>query len=194
MMSSAAGRPACFLDRDGTVTEERGYASSADEIVLLPGAAAAIRQLNQAGLAAVLVTNQSGIGRGYFDQAALAAQHRRLTELLAAAGARLEGIYYCPHQPAAGCACRKPAAGMLEQAARELGLDLARSWMIGDRLADIECGERGAAGGVLVLTGYGAEALASNPDRLAPERVCADLPAAVERVISLVGVVGRESS
>ena len=179
MTDSRGEWPACFLDRDGTVTEERGYAASAEAIALLPGVGAAIARLNAAGIAAIVVTNQSGIGRGYFDEAALAAQHDRLRELLAAEGARLDGLYHCPHLPTAGCDCRKPATGMLARAAAELGLDLTRSWMVGDRVADVECGARGAAGGLLVLTGYGRESVASAGEEFRPAQVCADLSAAV---------------
>jgi D-glycero-D-manno-heptose 1,7-bisphosphate phosphatase len=185
-------RPACFLDRDGTLAEEREYARTADDIVLLPGAAAAVRRLNEAGVAAVVVSNQSGVGRGLFTLADLAAQEARLAELLAAGGARLDGIYACPHAPAAGCACRKPGTALLARAAAELGLDLARSWMVGDRLEDVQTGERAAAGGVLVRTGYGERVLAAGAaGALPPERVAADVLAAVERLLATAWSGGR---
>ena len=153
-------RPAVFLDRDGTLTEERVYAATPDEIVLLPGAGAAVRTLNESGVPAVLVTNQSGVGRGLFTLGDLHAQHERLEALLHAEGAHLDGIYFCPHPPDANCRCRKPAPGLLESAARDLGLDLARSFVIGDRADDVLLGERFTAGGLLVLTRYGRDMLA----------------------------------
>lgn len=178
-------RPACFLDRDGTLTEERGYARTADQVALLPGAAEAVALLNQAGVAAVLISNQSGIGRGYFTAEDLAAQHEKLRELLAGEGARLDGMYTCPHHPDAGCDCRKPAPGLLTRAARELDLDLPHSWMVGDREEDVAAGERGAAGGLLVRTGYGEDTLRSAPlGRIAPDRVFADLLAAVRHLLA----------
>lgn len=190
MTAQGDRRPACFLDRDGTLTEERGYAATAAAIALLPGAAQAVRRLNTSGVAAVLITNQSGIGRGYFSHAAVAAQHAALEALLARDGAGLDGIYVCPHHPAAGCGCRKPGTALLERAAAELGLDLARSYMIGDRPADVECGERAAAGGFLVLTGYGQQSLEAPGRRFAADAVCRDVEEAVERVLERLGRLG----
>ncbi len=177
-------RPACFLDRDGTLTEERGYARTPEEVVLLPGAGAAVRLLNQAGAAAVVISNQSGVGRGYFSMEDLAAQHKKLRELLAAEGAGLDAIYACPHHPQAGCDCRKPETALLSLAARELDLDLARSWLVGDREEDLEAGERGAAGGLLVRTGYGEATLHRASRRaIAPDRIFADVEAAVGHLV-----------
>jgi histidinol-phosphate phosphatase family protein len=178
-------RPACFLDRDGTLTEERGYARTAEEILLLPGAAAAVRLLNERGVAAVVVTNQSGVGRGYFTLEDLAAQHEKLRALLAAEDATLDGIYACPHHPDAECDCRKPQTALIQLAARELDLDLGRSWMVGDREEDLMLGERGAAGGILVRSGYGNLALSElKPVSLDPARVFADVLAAVTHLIA----------
>jgi D-glycero-D-manno-heptose 1,7-bisphosphate phosphatase len=177
-------RPACFLDRDGTLTEERGYAATAADIVLVDVAAAAVKLLNHHGIAAVLITNQSGVGRGYFSAAQLEAQHRRLTELLASDGAHLDGIYVCPHHPDAGCWCRKPRTGLLERAARELDLDLERSWVIGDREADVACGQDGARGGLMVVTterGGRRGAAGSVAEAQSPERRGANTTAAPRR-------------
>jgi D,D-heptose 1,7-bisphosphate phosphatase len=178
-------RPACFLDRDGTLTQERGYAATPGDIELLPGAGAAVRLLNRRGMAAVLITNQSGVGRGYFTIEDVAAQHEKLRQLLAVDDAHLDGIYVCPHHPDERCGCRKPATALLIQAARELDLDLSRSWMIGDREEDLAAGERAAGGSLLVLTGYGEDtrrnALAG---RLAPDRVFADVLAAVNHLLA----------
>lgn len=161
-------RPAIFFDRDGTLNEEVGYAGTPEQFHIFPHAAAAVRSANQAGLAAVLVTNQAGVARGLYSENEVADLHRILSQHLAHANARLDGIYYCPHHPqgtvvgyAGECECRKPRAGMLLQAARELNLDLRASWVIGDRALDVELARGVGAGSVLVRTGYGATELAS---------------------------------
>lgn len=161
-MHSAPGGPAVFLDRDGTVTDEIGYVNHPERLRLLPRSAAAIRLLGEAGLPCVLVTNQAGVARGYFTEDVLHATHRRLEGLLAAENARLAAIYYCPHHPREGvppwradCDCRKPRPGMIERAAREHGYDVRRSYMVGDKISDVEFGKKLGARGVMVLTGYG---------------------------------------
>ncbi len=141
-------RPACFLDRDGTLIEDAHYLKDPAAMVLCPGAASGIRRLNEAGVAAVVITNQSGIARGYLTPGDLEAQHQRLRQLLAAAGAQLDAIYACPHHPDDGCACRKPATGLITQAARELRLDRRRSVVIGDKPSDRETGREGAGAGI----------------------------------------------
>jgi D-glycero-D-manno-heptose 1,7-bisphosphate phosphatase len=157
-------RPAAFLDRDGTINVEVEYLSEPEQIVLLPGAAAAIARLNRAGIVVVVVTNQAGVARGYFPESRVAQIHARLDELLEAEGARIDRYYYCPHHPTAGlgayrveCDCRKPKPGMLLAAAKELDLDLARSVLIGDKLLDLEAARQAGCEGILVRTGYGAE-------------------------------------
>lgn len=140
-MSHAApgARPAAFLDRDGTVIVDRDYPGDPAAVELLPGAARAIRRLNQAGMAVVMVTNQSGIGRGLISAAEFLAVQRRVTELLEAEGARVDAVYHCPHAPweSPPCQCRKPAPGMFRAAGADLGLDLAASIYVGDRLRDV---------------------------------------------------------
>ncbi|MCA8981744.1 MAG: D-glycero-beta-D-manno-heptose 1,7-bisphosphate 7-phosphatase [Planctomycetes bacterium] len=188
---STAARPAVFLDRDGTINVERDYLDDPSEVELIPGAAEAIRELNVAGFPVVVVTNQSGIARGMFDESRLAEITRRLDELLAARGAKILASYYCPHHPDYGgeryqrvCDCRKPGSGMLEQAAREHGLDLSASWIIGDSLRDLEAGAAVGAHGILVATGKGAEQYAAARARgEAPEDFAADLGAAVRLVL-----------
>jgi histidinol-phosphate phosphatase family protein len=170
-------RPAVFLDRDGTVIVERHYLSDPEGVELLPGAAEALRALQRRGLPLVLITNQSPIGRGLFGPERLEAIHARLRELLAGAGVRLDGIYYCPHTPEEGCACRKPRSGLLERAARELDLDLARSFVIGDKGCDIDAGRRVGAMTILVRTGYGLELAAAGSH--GADQTADDLPAAV---------------
>jgi histidinol-phosphate phosphatase family protein len=180
-------RPAVFLDRDGTLTEERVYAATPDEIVLLPGAGAAVSALNESAVAAVLITNQSGVGRGLFTLGDLHAQHERLEALLRAEGAHLDGIYFCPHHPDAKCRCRKPGPGLLESAARELGLDLARSFVIGDRADDTLLGERFTAGGLLVLTGYGRDMLVEGEVVEGRVKVFPEVHAAVRHALARIG-------
>jgi D-glycero-D-manno-heptose 1,7-bisphosphate phosphatase len=156
---------AVFLDRDGTINEEVGYLDRLDKLHLIPGAAEAIRLINQSGMKAVVVTNQSGVARGMFDEAFVDEVHRQLRKMLREEGASLDGFYFCPHHPLEGrgsylrvCDCRKPAPGLLLRAADELCLDPERSYMIGDTLKDIEAASRIGARGVLVRTGYGTEA------------------------------------
>jgi histidinol-phosphate phosphatase family protein len=161
-------RAAVFLDRDGTINEEVGYLDRPERLRLIPGAAEAIRLINASGMKAVVVTNQSGVARGIFDETVVGMVHARLRELLLAEGGVLDGIYFCPHHPTEGrgryllsCDCRKPAPGLLLRAAAELNLDPTRSYMVGDTLKDIEAGTRVGARGVLVRTGYGADSAAA---------------------------------
>jgi D-glycero-D-manno-heptose 1,7-bisphosphate phosphatase len=144
-----------LLDRDGTIVEERDYLSDPKELRLLPGAAAALRELQTMGLGLIVITNQSGIGRGYFDESRLASIHSRLVELLAAEEIQLDGIYVCPHTPDDDCSCRKPKTGLAEKAAAELGFDLQESFVVGDKASDIELGQNIGATTLLVRTGYG---------------------------------------
>jgi D-glycero-D-manno-heptose 1,7-bisphosphate phosphatase len=158
---------AVFLDRDGTLNEEVGYLDRLEKLKLIPGAAEAIRLINASGMKAVVVTNQSGVARGLFDEPFVEAVHKRLQEMLREKGAFLDGIYFCPHHPTDGrerylvtCDCRKPAPGLLLRAAADLHLNPVRSYMVGDTLKDIEAGVRAGARGVLVRTGYGSESTA----------------------------------
>jgi D-glycero-D-manno-heptose 1,7-bisphosphate phosphatase len=155
-VSSAGGRrPAVFLDRDGTICEEMGYLNHISRLHLFPFAAPAIRRLNDAGFPVIVVTNQSGVARGIFPESLVHLVHEKLSTELAAGGARLDGIYFCPHKSEEACGCRKPHPGMLERAAREHGLDLAGSYVVGDRYADLEMAHEAGGRGILVLTGYG---------------------------------------
>jgi len=153
---------AVFLDRDGTINEEVGYVNHLRRFVLLPRVGEAIRLLNRRGLKTVVVTNQSGVARGYFPESLIHLVHQRMEELLGQEGAHLDGIYYCPHHPDAGsppyrqkCRCRKPDTGLVDEATRSLDLDCSKSYMIGDRGPDLEFARRIGAKGILVLTGYG---------------------------------------
>ncbi len=132
--------PAVFLDRDGTLIPDHGYLDTVAGVTLLPGVGPALRRLADAGFLLVLITNQSGIGRGYFTRELVDAQHRCLAERLAPFGVTLAGIEVCPHGPDTECDCRKPRPGMLRKAARELNVDLARSFMAGDKPGDVAAG------------------------------------------------------
>lgn len=153
---------AVFMDRDGTITDEVGYVNHPSRLKLFDWTIPAIQQLNRAGLKAVVITNQAGVARGYFTEDLVQEVHALLREKLRGAGAHLDGIYYCPHHPSAGeppyrqdCRCRKPRPGMLEQAARDLDIELASSYMVGDRYGDVELARRVGARAVFVKSGYG---------------------------------------
>lgn len=161
------------LDRDGTVIVERHYLSDPNQVELLPGTAQGLKHLAEMGLGLVLVTNQSGVGRGYFSEERLAEIHHRLEDVLSQVGIRLDGIYYCPHVPDDQCSCRKPEPGMLKQAAQELGFDLKDCFVVGDKPCDIELGQRVGATTFLVKTGYGADVAAKNT--ISPHYVVDDL-------------------
>jgi histidinol-phosphate phosphatase family protein len=168
-----------FLDRDGTLNRDDGYLADPDGLVLLPGAAEAVAALNAAGVKAVVVTNQSGVGRGLITEEALARIHERLRGLLAAGGAVLDGIFVCPHQPEHGCACRKPGTELALRAARDLGVDPARSAMIGDKPADVALAHRLGGRSVLVLTGKGRETASGLAADVHPHYVARDVFEAV---------------
>ncbi|HTM02760.1 MAG TPA: D-glycero-beta-D-manno-heptose 1,7-bisphosphate 7-phosphatase [Vicinamibacterales bacterium] len=157
-------RPCVFLDRDGTIIEDVGFLRDIGQLDVLPWSADAIKLLNDGGYAVVVVTNQSGVGRGYFDEAHVQATHQALDAKLAAQGARVDAYYYCPHHPDAAdarygtaCDCRKPAPGMLRRAAADLQLDLPRSWMVGDWWRDVQAGVGAGVRTILVRSGRSAE-------------------------------------
>ncbi len=160
--TSGVLRPAVFLDRDGTINEDVGYLSELAHLTLYPWAIDAVRLLNRAGYLVVMVTNQGGIGRKMIRPEFPGELHAVIDERLAAGGARVDGWYFCPHHPEAlvdelrqECRCRKPAAGMALDAARDLGIDLTRSWVIGDKWIDVQLGQRIGGRAVLVRTGWG---------------------------------------
>lgn len=185
-------RPAVFLDRDGTINEQMGYINHISRFQLLPGVGRAISRLNRRGMPVVVVTNQSGLARGYFPASLLEAVHEKMHRQLAQAGARIDALYLCPHHPEAkeaayrlNCTCRKPKTGLLERAARELELDLRRSYVIGDRWSDLRCGAQVGATTILVLTGYGrGDACYIGPyQAVQPDYVAEDLLDAVNWII-----------
>jgi len=184
-------RPAVFLDRDGTLIEERGYLDRLDLIALIARAPAALRRLQEAGFALVVVTNQAGVARGLFDEAFVRQAHEHLATLLARDGIALDGYYYCPHHPDGivdryrrVCRCRKPGPGMVEQAARELHLDVGRSFVVGDKWLDVEMARNAGARGILVRTGYGAGVETAMPSDLEPAGVVDTLADAAELIVA----------
>jgi D-glycero-D-manno-heptose 1,7-bisphosphate phosphatase len=169
-------RGAVFLDRDGTINEEVHYLDDPAGLCLIPGAAEAIRLLNDAGVLTVVVSNQAGVGRGYFSVTMGEAVHEQLAKQLAWRDAHVDAIYYCAHHPSEGCGCRKPKTGMLVQAVREHGIDTQRSFMVGDKVSDLEAGRQVGCQTVLVLTGYGEKAReACNTSDFQPDYVSIDL-------------------
>jgi D-glycero-D-manno-heptose 1,7-bisphosphate phosphatase len=157
-------KPAVFLDRDGTMIHDVGYLRRVEEVRWFPSTVDAIRLLNRAGFLVCVTTNQSGIGRGHYTEADLAAIHGRLDRFLAAAGARVDAWFYCPHHPQAEveayravCECRKPRPGMIRRAGERFAIDLDRSFVIGDKLLDLGLAVEVGARGVLVRTGYGLD-------------------------------------
>ena len=182
-------RAAVFLDRDGTLTEEVGYVNHPRRLRLLPRAAEAVRRLNAAGVAAVVVTNQTGVARGYVSENLCHAINAELVAQLKRAGAQLDGIYVCLHHPTEGrppyradCDCRKPRPGLLVRAAADLGLDLTTSTVVGDKASDVAVAPAVGARSVLVLTGYGLGEWEYHRDRFPtlPDHVAEDLLDAVE--------------
>jgi D-glycero-D-manno-heptose 1,7-bisphosphate phosphatase len=175
---------AVFLDRDGTLIEEKEYLHRPEEVVLLPGVAAALRRLQEAGFLLIMVTNQSGVGRGYFRMEDVERVHQYLSGLLARQGIRLERIYVAPEGPDVPTLGRKPAPYFLLRARDELGIDLAESFMIGDKMIDLECGWRaGVRVSLLVRTGYGAETEAALRPRMGPVLVVNDVAAAAAYIL-----------
>src|SRR5215471_7372672 len=175
---------AVFMDRDGTVSEEIGYMYHAGLFRPSPWTGQAIRRINESGMKAILVTNQSGVGRGYFTEDTVAEVHTALETELARWQAHLDAIYYCPHMPDAGCDCRKPNTGMLMKAVQEFGIDLSKSYVIGDRYLDIRMAREVGARGVLVLTGDGRSELETRKnDPIQPDIVSETLLAAVETIL-----------
>jgi D-glycero-D-manno-heptose 1,7-bisphosphate phosphatase len=175
-----------FLDRDGTISEEVGYLNEASRFRMFPFAPAAIRRLNEAQLPVIVVTNQSGVGRGYFSEFSVHAVHKLMIEQLAEVGARVDGIYYCPHRSEDECDCRKPKPGMLARAACEHGLDLRGSFVVGDRYRDIETAHGAGARGILVRTGYGETELAASSAAAwpaPPDLIADDLGKAVDWIL-----------
>jgi D-glycero-D-manno-heptose 1,7-bisphosphate phosphatase len=176
-------RPAVFLDRDGTLLEECDYLDDPGRVRFLPGALAALRRLRDAGYLLVVVTNQSGIARGLYSEAAYHEVQARVDVLLARAGTPVDATYYCPHHPdfTGPCDCRKPGPGMYRAAERDLGLALERSWFVGDKVTDVLPALALGGRGVLVRTGYGTREAAGKPPGV---ELADDLAGAAERILA----------
>ena len=181
------------MDRDGTISEEVGYVNHPSRYKVFPYSAEAVRLLNEAGWLAILVTNQAGVARGYFTEDVIKAVHGVLERELEREGARLDAVYYCAHHPTVGeppyrldCDCRKPRPGLIEQAARDFDVDLARSWMVGDRHSDVELAHNAGTRSAFVLSGYGRGEWEYQRSvwRHHPDLVAEDLLEAVKKIVS----------
>ena len=174
-----------FLDRDGTICEEVGYLNHVRRFRMFPFAAEALRRLNASGYAVIVVSNQSGVARGYFPESLVQQVNQVMVQQLSEAGARVDAVYYCPHASSDNCSCRKPKTGMLERAVRDHGIDLRRSFVVGDRHGDVELARNAQARGILVRTGYGEGEISwhsagwSSP----PDFIADDLTAAVDWIL-----------
>ena len=172
-MGTTANNRAVFLDRDGTIMEDVHYVGDVKRVVLIPGATQALKRLQDAGYKLFIITNQSGVGRGYFTREAVETIHAHLNEQFGPAGVRFDRTYVCPHHPEDNCDCRKPKPKFLLDAAQEYGLDLSRCFMIGDRPSDIQAGINAGVTSILVLTGVGRETLAQQ--EIQPDHVAHDI-------------------
>jgi D-glycero-D-manno-heptose 1,7-bisphosphate phosphatase len=187
---SRASRRAVFLDRDGTIIEEVGYLDRAERVEFYPWTIDAIRAFNRAGLAVVMISNQSGVARGFFTETVVDHVHAHMAAMLAEGGARIDAYYYCPHHPdgkvagyARPCDCRKPGRGLVDRAVRELDVDPARSFVVGDRWVDVALARAVGASGVLVRTGYGMSVEQQRPDDLTADAVVDNLIAAASWIL-----------
>lgn len=177
MTGSDKKNRAVFLDRDGTINEEVGYLSRLEELKIYDNAAEAIRLLRQKGFLAIVITNQSGVARGFFSEDFILTVHNKMNEYMKERGAWLDALYYCPHHPRYGnehyrkeCSCRKPHPGLLIRAAEDFDIDLKRSYVVGDMPRDMDTARRVGAKGVMVKTGYGRNVVAtSKPDYIAED-------------------------
>jgi len=181
-------RPAVFLDRDGTICEEVGYLNHVNRFRMFPFAAEALRRLNDSGYAVIVVSNQSGVARGYFPESLVQQVNQVMVQQLSEAGARVDALYYCPHASSDNCRCRKPKTGMLERAVRDHCIDLQRSFVVGDRHGDIQLARNTQARGILVRTGYGEGEIAwhSAEWSVPPDFIADDLTEAVDWILRQV--------
>jgi len=185
-------RPALFMDRDGTISEEVGYVNHPSRFRLFPYTAEAIKLLNDNGWLAIVVTNQAGVARGYFSEDIIVQIHERVRQELEKKSARLDAIYYCAHHPSVGeppyrldCECRKPKPGLIQRAAADFEIDLERSWMVGDRYGDVELARNAGLRAAFVLSGYGRGEWEYQRGlwKIQPELVAEDLLEAVKKIV-----------
>jgi D-glycero-D-manno-heptose 1,7-bisphosphate phosphatase len=186
-------RPAIFMDRDGTLSHEVGYVNHLSRFRLYPWSVDAVRLVNRAGYRAVVVTNQAGVARGYYPESLVHEVHATLRSAMDGGGAHLDGVFVCLHHPSVGeppyrqdCDCRKPRPGLIRRAAAELDIDVARSWVIGDRHGDLQLAWNVGAKGALVASGYGRGELEHHGARWSrpPDLVAPHLLEAVERILA----------
>ena len=178
---------AVFLDRDGTLNVERYYLHDPEALEIFPGTGVALKRLMDSGYVLFIVTNQSGIGRGYYQEADMHAVNNKLTEVLAADGVRFDKIYFSPESPEDDSPGRKPNPKFLNDAATEFGVDLSQSFMVGDKTADLQCGwNAGVKKSILVRTGYGAELEKADPEAVAPAVIVKDVVGAAEWILNNV--------
>ena len=191
---------AVFLDRDGTINVEGGYINHVDRFGLIEGAAEAVILLKNNGLKTIVVTNQTGVAQGYYPESHLARLHNKMKALLKEKGAELDAIYYCPHHPSIGeppyrqdCDCRKPKLGMIRKAEKDLSVDARKSYMVGDKISDVEFGRRAGCKSILVLTGYGKGELEYNRDKLngEPDYIAEDILDAAKWIVNDMKKRGR---
>jgi len=191
LTSRNTAQRAVFLDRDGTINVDKDYLHRSEDFEFIPGAPQAIRRLKDAGFLVIVVTNQSGIARGFYSREAVCRLHEHLQLEMRAVGAQIDAFYLCPHHPTAGtgayqvdCSCRKGAPGMLLQAASDHRIDLERSFMVGDKLADIEAGQAAGCSSLLVRTGYGARDEPRVAAQFPGTRVFEDLAGAADYILT----------
>ena len=184
-------RPAVFIDRDGTISEEVGYINHPSRFRVFPYAAEAIRMLNDNGWLAIVITNQAGVARGYFSEEMISSVHDQLKRELV--GAELDAIYYCAHHPSVGeppyrvdCDCRKPKTGLIDRAARDFEIDMGASWVIGDRYSDVELARNAGLHSAFVLSGYGRGEWEYKKQawKVEPDLVCENLLEAVKAIVA----------
>jgi len=180
-MKNATPNRAVFLDRDGTIMEDTNYVGSLDRVILIPCAPEAIKRLHEAGYKLFVVTNQSGVARGYFPREAVDQIHAHLDEQFGRVGVQIDRYYVCPHYPDDNCDCRKPKPKFILDAAREYGLDLSHSFTIGDRTSDLQAGRNAGTKTILVLTGGGQETLAKH--EVAPDYIAQDIAVAADWIL-----------
>jgi D-glycero-D-manno-heptose 1,7-bisphosphate phosphatase len=190
-MANGELRPAVFLDRDGTLNVDVGYLHAIDQLELFPWTADALRLLKRAGYLLVVVSNQAGIAQGMIAPGFVEQAHAEMLRRVREAGGDLDALYFCPHHPrgaikelATNCRCRKPLPGMIDDAARDLGIDVARSWVVGDKWLDVQLGHAAGARSILVRTGWGADQERRRPEGQAVDAICDNLIAAVSVILA----------
>jgi len=188
------GKVGLFLDRDGTICIDWGYLISAEKMELLPNSAEALKKINKLNIPIIVLTNQSGIARKYFNEDTVLEANEKLKSILLKSNAHIDEVFYCPHHPDAGCWCRKPNSGLLEESAKKYNIDPLKSFVIGDKLTDIELGRKCGSKTVLVLTGYGKDEQKDIKESNKPDYIAEDLLDAVEWIINEINIFQAKSA